>query len=124
MERSGAIWDGAREGKLLLGACASCAAICHPPLPMCPCCQSTQRVPRQVCGRGTLLSWLVSTHPGDASAAPRIVVVVRLEEGVNFVSNLIGAPVDTLHEGMALDICFEPSGALVLPLFRPAGLVS
>lgn len=121
MWEGGTIWEGAREGRLVLGACADCGELCHPPLPMCPGCQSNSRVARAVSGRASLVSWLVSTHPGDSSAQPRVVIVVRLEEGVNFVSNLICAQLDQLHEGMALELCFQPDEAgLVLPLFRPA----
>ena len=52
-----------------------------------------------------------------------MVIVARLAEGANFVSNLIGAPIDALHEGMALELCFVPSEDLVLPLFHPAGVL-
>lgn len=118
----GMIWDAAREGRLALRACAACHAICHPPLPMCPECQSVQWQQRSATGQAVLLSWLVSVHPGDAAASPCIVIVVQLEEGVRFVSNLVGAAVGSLHEGMALELCFEPSGELMRPLFRPAGV--
>jgi uncharacterized OB-fold protein len=116
----GSIWQGARQGALVLRACADCGAVCHPPLPMCPHCQSLHWQQQAASGTADLLSWLVSVHPGDAAQEPRVVIVVRLAEGVNFVSNLIGAAIDTLHEGMALELCFAPSEDLVLPLFRPA----
>jgi uncharacterized OB-fold protein len=122
MWEDGSIWQGAREGVLLLRACRDCGEVCHPPLPMCPHCQSLRWVQKAASGKATLLSWLVSVHPGDANPEARVVIVVRLEEGANFVSNLIGAPVDALHEGMALELCFAPSEDLVLPLFRPAGV--
>jgi len=117
----GTIWLGARDGRLSLRACADCARICHPPLPMCPHCQSLRWEQQAAAGKATLISWLVSLHPGDAAASHSTVIVVRLDEGVNFVSNLSGASVDALYEGMALDLCFENAGDLTLPVFRPAG---
>ena len=111
----GAIWEGADEGWLMLHACRACGELCHPPLPMCPHCQSVDWDRRQVSGEAELHSWLVSVHPGEASPEPRTVIVVRLAEGVNFVSNLIGAETSALYEGMALELCFAPSGDLVLP---------
>lgn len=129
----GTVWEGAREGKLMLRACRACGELCHPPLPMCPYCQSLDWEFRQVSGRAELLSWLVSVHPGEAApeTAPgprpearpeaRTVIVVRLAEGVNFVSNLIGERADALCEGMAMQLCFAPYGDQVLPFFRPAG---
>lgn len=115
-----AIWQDAADGALSLRVCAACGEICHPPLPMCPHCQSLRWERKAANGKARLVSWLVSVHPGDASEAPRIVIVAKLDEGVNFVSNLVGAPVDGLHEGMALDLCFETVEGIVLPLFRPA----
>ena len=124
MWEDGTIWQGAGEGVLRLRACADCGKLCHPPLPMCPHCQSLRWELKVASGRASLLSWLVSVHPGVGSAEARTVVVVRLEEGVNFVSNLIGAPADALFAGMALQCCFPPSGDLVLPLFRLADAAS
>lgn len=121
MWEDGTIWQGAREGVLQLRACADCGQLCHPPLPMCPHCQSLRWEQMVASGKASLLSWLVSVDPGAVDPEPRIVAVVRLAEGVNFVSNLVGVNVGALHEGMALDLCFEPSGDLVLPVFRPAG---
>jgi uncharacterized OB-fold protein len=123
MWEDGSIWQGAREGVLLLRACADCGLFCHPPLPMCPHCQSLSWTQQAASGKAVLLSWLVSVHPGDADPQPRVVIVARLAEGVNFVSNLIGAPVDALHEGMVIELCFASSEDLMLPLFRPAGAV-
>lgn len=116
----GTIWEGARAGKLLLRCCKACGELCHPPLPMCPECQSLDWEPHAVSGKASLVSWLVSLHPAEPASEARIVIVARLAEGVNFVSNLIDVSVGALHEGMALELCFAPSGETVLPLFRPA----
>ena len=120
MWEDGTIWQGARDGVLLLRVCADCEAVCHPPLPMCPHCQSLRWLQQPASGMAHLQSWLVSVHPAETDPAPRVVIVVQLDEGVRFVSNLIGAPVETLREGMALQLCFAPSDDLALPVFRPA----
>ncbi len=117
----GMIWQGAQGGRLLLRACGDCGRICHPPLPMCPHCQSLGWKQKAATGKARLVSWLMSLHPGDATAGQRLVIVVRLNEGVNFVSNLIGAPAEELYEGMELELCFEEAGDITLPVFRPAG---
>jgi hypothetical protein len=117
----GTIWEGTREGTLLLRACGPCGEICHPPLPMCPHCQSTIWDTRAACGRASLRSWLVSIRPDCQNEPPRIVIVAQLQEGVSFVSNLSGIKVEELYEGMPLELYFETVGNLTLPLFRPAG---
>ncbi|MBU6266607.1 MAG: OB-fold domain-containing protein [Sphingomonadales bacterium] len=115
-----ALWDGVRAGALALRACGSCGAICHPPLPMCPHCQSLTWDRRDVSGRARLVSWLVSTRPDRQEEAARIVAVAELAEGVRFVANMRDAGVDALHEGMALGLCFVDVDGETLPQFRPA----
>lgn len=115
----GTIWAGARQGRLPIRACGECGTLCHPPLPMCPECQSLAWEPREACGRATLESWLVTSDGAQPGDAPRIVAVVILEEGVRFVSNVIQAPLETLREGMPLQLCFGEVEGKVLPLFRP-----
>ena len=115
----GTIWTGAQQGKLLLKACRQCAAICHPPLPMCPRCQSLDWDSRAAAGRAKLKSWLVSIRPDRLDDTQRIVIVAELQEGARFVSNLIGASLADLREDMPLEICFEKQGDIDLPLFRP-----
>ena len=115
----GTIWQGTGEGKLLLKVCRQCAETCHPPLPMCPHCQSLDWESRAATGRATLKSWLISIRPDQAEEESRIVIVAELEEGVRFVSNLIGAALTELREAMPLKLCFEQSDDVVLPVFRP-----
>ena len=116
----GAILAGASTGKLMLRQCGQCHTICHPPLPMCPQCQSVEWKQYPACGRARLHSWLVSIRPDQQGDTPRIVIVANLEEGVRFVSNLIDAPIETLVEAMPLTLCFGGEGEQMLPMFRPA----
>jgi uncharacterized OB-fold protein len=117
----GAIWEGARQHRLVLRACSACGTICHPPLPMCPECQSLAWDERNTSGKAVLRSWFVSLRTGQSEAEPRIAIVVELDEGPALVSNIVGAELGTLHEGMALELTFAPDGELTLPVFRPAG---
>ncbi len=119
MWQSDRIWQGLGNKELLLAECRQCLSICHPPLPMCPRCQSLEWRSRRATGQATLGSWLISTDPGSADVVPRIVAVVQLAEGVNFVSNLTGTVIGDLYEGMPLELCFCNQDGLTLPLFRP-----
>jgi uncharacterized OB-fold protein len=114
-------WDGAREGRLLLRLCATCARLQHPPTPLCPACGSASWTTREASGRGTVYAWLLSHHPTEPDAAPRIVALVELAEGVRIVSNLLEVePGDALN-GMPVEACFVDYDGVVLPQFRPAG---
>lgn len=116
----GAIWRGAREGRLVLRACRQCSAICHPPLPMCPGCQAADWEERAAAGQATLHAWF--REAADAGGdEPRTIIVAQLAEGVRFVSNLIDAPAPgLLAQGMALDLCFVARDGVALPVFRLA----
>ena len=55
-----------------------------------------------------------------------MVILVDLEEGHRFVSNLIDTDHDAIHNGMAVDVCFveydtTDGEKLTLPQFLPAG---
>lgn len=124
----GVLWSGVEKRELLLRECCQCHTICHPPLPMCPNCQSLDWQTRAASGRAVLISWLLSTNPQQTKPQQpnaqqlndqhRIVIVVRLEEGVNFVSNLIDTPIEKLYEDMPLELCFDNIEGQTLPLFR------
>ncbi|HUP71991.1 MAG TPA: OB-fold domain-containing protein [Acidimicrobiales bacterium] len=113
-------WDGVNQGQLLLRCCAGCGRLQHPPSPMCPVCHSLKWTTREASGRGTVYSWIVSHHPTEADALPRIVVLVDLEEGVRLVSNLQGVAPSEVRNGMAIELCFDDFDGVALPQFRPA----
>src|SRR6266550_1526989 len=83
-------WDGAAEGRLLVKRCSSCGCLRHPPVPMCPHCRSLAWEPFECTGRGRVYSWILSRHPNEPDAEPRLVALVDLDEGVRLVSNLVG----------------------------------
>ena len=117
----GTIWEGARQGKLVLRTCRACKTPCHPPLPMCPVCQSLDWDMKEASGNARLKSWLVSIRPDGGGEPPRLTVVVTLAEGPNFMSNLVNADIETLYEGMPLTLTFQSHEDQVLPVFQPAG---
>ncbi|MCA9512446.1 MAG: OB-fold domain-containing protein [Myxococcota bacterium] len=114
-------WEGAKEGRLLLRRCAGCGRLAHPPVPMCGDCHSLAWTTEAASGRGTVYTWLVSKHPSQPDAHPRIVALVDLAEGVRIVSNLRDVDVDDVRDGMPVAVFFEEVNGHVLPQFRPAG---
>jgi uncharacterized OB-fold protein len=113
-------WDGVRDGRLLVRACASCGRLRHPPVPMCPACGSTEWSVREASGRGRVHAWIVSRHPTEPDAAPRLVALVELDEGVRLVSNLVDVDVADVRNELAVEVCFRDHDGVVLPQFRPA----
>jgi hypothetical protein len=61
-------------------------------------------------------------HPGFASQVPYAVVMVELEEGCKFVSNLLGVKPHDIRCGMAVEVVFEKlSDEVSVPKFRLRG---
>ena len=114
-------WEGVRDGRVLLQRCAGCGELRHPPGPMCPACLSLEWTAEEASGRGTIYSWVVSHHPTEADAEPRIVVLVDLAEGVRLVANLQGVPSSEVATGLAVEAFVAEVGGVMLPQFRPAG---
>jgi uncharacterized OB-fold protein len=114
-------WNGVKEGKLLILRCADCKTLRHPPVPMCPNCGSVKRDAQESTGRGTIYTWIRSHHPTEPDAAPRVVVLVELEEGIRMVSNLQGVDVEDVRNGMPVEVFFQDFDGVVLPQFRLAG---
>lgn len=115
-------WDGVAEGKLLLRRCASCKQLQHPPVPMCGNCHSLEWETQEASGRGSVYTYVVSRHPSEPDAEPRIVALIELEEGIRLISNLQGMTVDEVRNDMPVEVTFtEMEGGTVLPQFVAAG---
>ncbi|MBX6391264.1 MAG: OB-fold domain-containing protein [Frankia sp.] len=112
-------WEAVRAGRLVARECSACGRIAHPPAPMCAACGGGEWVERELSGRGTVHSWIVSRHPSQPDDAPRIVVLVDLAEGVRLVSNLREIDPADVRNGMAVTVFFDEVDGCWLPQFRP-----
>ncbi|MBK7948810.1 MAG: OB-fold domain-containing protein [Deltaproteobacteria bacterium] len=113
-------WEGVRDEKILVQRCDACGSLRQPPGPMCPRCQSLDWHPKAMSGRGTVYAFILSKHPTRPDDAPRLVVLVDLEEGVRMVSNLVDVDVRDVRIGMSVEAIFRVVDGATLPLFRMA----
>jgi acetyl-CoA acetyltransferase/uncharacterized OB-fold protein len=116
-------WRSGADGRLRLAACESCAALVHPPQPVCRHCRGHQIGVRAVSGFATLAGFTVNHRfslPG--LPAPYVVAQVAIEEDprVRLTTNVIGCDPDELELGLRMEVVFEQAGDAWLPLFRPA----
>ncbi len=118
-------FEGARRGQLMLQKCAGCGELRFPPHEICTRCLGTRAGWVAVSGRGEVYSFNIMHqvyHPGFATEVPYAVVVVKLDEGVKFVSNLVGVKPAEIKCGMPVEVTFEKlSDQVMLPKFRPRG---
>ncbi len=103
--------------------CDGCGELHFPAHSFCSHCLSTRSSWVPVSGRGEIYSFNVMHqvyHPGFAAEVPYAVVVVKLEEGPKFVSNLVGIKPHDIRIGMPVEVTFEKmSDEIMLPKFRP-----
>ena len=117
-------WEGARDGRLMLQRCLECGTWRFPAAPCCAACRSGRSEWRAASGRATLHSFCRFHKPyfdGFAEELPYTVIQVRLEEGVELFSSLVGLVDGRIVVGMKLRACFDrvtEAGTLVK--FAPA----
>ena len=115
-------FEGARAGRLMVQKCDSCGTLRFPAHELCSKCNSTDSRWVPVCGRGEVFSFNIMHqlyHPGFAKEVPYAVVMVELEEGCKFVSNLLGIKPHEIKCGMPVEVTFEKlNDEVSMPKFR------
>ena len=121
-EDNGWWWEQAAEGKLAIQRCASCQTLSHPPRPVCGECHSFEWDHVSASGRGTLCSYTVLYHPQfPGYEYPLIIILVDLEEGTRFTSQLINCAPEDVTFGMSLEmVMHEDPDGFRIPMFQPA----
>lgn len=119
-------WTAGADGVLRLQKCLDCAALIHPPQPVCRYCRSMNMGVRDVSGRATLAGFTINhrfSFPG--LPAPYVVAQVAINEDprVRLTTNIIDCDPDQLELGQQVEVAFENIEDVWLPLFRlaPAG---
>lgn len=115
-------WTSGSDGRLRIQECESCAALIHPPQPVCRYCRGHEMGVRAVSGFATLAGFTVNHRFGvPGLPAPYVVAQVALEEDprVRLTTNVIDCEPDDLVLGMRLEVVFQEDDDVWLPLFRP-----
>lgn len=115
-------WSYVAAGELRLQRCGACATYRHPPKPVCAACGSVASEWIPASGQGEVWATTVihpPTLPAFAARTPYAAVVVRLEEGVFLVSNVLDREPDDVVVGMPVEVVItEVEPDLRLPLVR------
>lgn len=114
-------WEACKRGEFVVQKCEPCNKLWHPPRGLCPTCHSTEKTEEKLSGGGKILSWARQVRPASFmfDESPWL-ILVELDEGVRFVSNLESdAPPEY---GMRVKVDFaETMGGQAVPIFRPEG---
>lgn len=117
-------WTAIDGGELRIQRCVSCQTFRHPPRPSCARCGARESEFVSVAGSGEVWSFTVihpPTLPAFAGRTPYAAAVIRLDEGVFLVSNVVDCPLDEIAIGARVELAItEVEEGLNLPLFRRA----
>lgn len=116
-------WTSGADGRLRIQECSSCAALIHPPQPICRYCRGDELGIRVVSGFAVLIGFTVNHRfsvPG--LSAPYVVAQVALEDDprVRLTTNAVECEPEDLALGMRMEVVFRHIEDVWLPLFRPA----
>jgi uncharacterized OB-fold protein len=114
-------WEAAADDRLAIQRCADCGVLRHPPAPMCGACGSLRWDVQDATGRGRIVTWISSLHPNRPDDAPRIVILVELEEGTRLVSNLVDPPHAGPFDDLPVVVDFRDDRGVRTPFFTVAG---
>ncbi|PKN62444.1 MAG: hypothetical protein CVU57_24470 [Deltaproteobacteria bacterium HGW-Deltaproteobacteria-15] len=116
-------WEGCRHHQLKFQKCSECGLVRWPPSIICPACHSLEQkwVPAE--GRGKIFTFAVyhqAFHPAFKNDLPYVVAVIELEEGVHFLSNLVGCDHRLIRCGMPVRVVWEDrKEGFSIPKFTP-----
>lgn len=111
------VWEGARQGKLIVGRCVSCMRHHHYPRSKCPLCHSEKVEFVASAGRGSIYSFSVLRR----TQVPYALAWVTLDEGPGLMTNIVNADLDGLEIGQRVQVVFVSSqDGTPVPMFEPA----
>lgn len=123
---SAPFWQAARQGQLVIQGCRDCGARIMYPRRFCPSCLGDNLAFTPARGTGeiyTLTTQMAGPPSGFEALLPYVIAVVRLDEGVQMMSNIVGPDAEQARIGdrVTVDFAAVEGSDMVLPVFRRDG---
>jgi uncharacterized OB-fold protein len=98
-----------RYYRILGNKCEKCGQEYFPPVNVCSNCHSVKLVDQEMPKKGTLLSYTLQKESilGFEDQEPMIFGLVKLDNGVRIVAQLVDIPYESMKEGMKLVAVFR-----------------
>ncbi|MCU1391745.1 MAG: hypothetical protein JWM34_173 [Ilumatobacteraceae bacterium] len=114
-------WNGTRLGELRHQRCDACATPNFGPGLVCRHCRSRELTWVAGSGRGSVYSWTIVWRPQTpAFEVPYAPAIIRLDEGYDLLTALVGLDHTDIAEGLRVAVEFHPiSDEITLPFFHP-----
>lgn len=119
---SAPFWAAAREERLTYQVCGDCGTATMYPKRLCPSCLADAMTWRDAAGTGEVYTYteqVAGPPSGFEDLVPYVVAVVRLDEGVQMMSNIVGPGASSVACGDRVTVAFHtlPDSDTVLPVF-------
>lgn len=113
-------WDGCRERRLLVQRCHDCGAHVFIPQEWCAECLGNDLRWVESSGTGEVVTYtVVSRSQTPAFETPYVIAVVRLAEGHEMMTNIIGPDATAVQIGDPVEVSFVPIDPdVTLPCFQ------
>ena len=116
-------WEACKRHELLIQQCENCGAKIFYPKLFCPQCLSSDLRWIQASGKGKVYTFttVYGYQPKDfVQDVPYVVAVIRLEEGVQMMANIVGCSPEEINCGTDVEVVFEDvTEDISLPRFKP-----
>lgn len=116
-------WEAARQEKLQVQKCQDCGKFVFYPRIVCPYCFSDSLEWVQIDGKGTVYSYTVVENNAPSffqQDMPYVVAIVRLQEGIQMMSNIVECDPYSVECDMPVEVVFvKANEEFTLPMFRP-----
>jgi uncharacterized OB-fold protein len=113
-------WEACRDRRLTVQRCQDCGKHVFLPQSFCPNCLSRSLSWVQASGTGSVVTYTVVWRPQTpAFEVPYVIAVVRLDEGVEMLTNLVDAEPEQVSIGARVRVAFaDVAEHTTLPFFR------
>jgi uncharacterized protein len=116
-------WDGCKEKKLLYQKCNDCGEVIFFPKLICPNCMGENLGWEESKGRGKIHTFTVTydmAPPEFMPYVPYALAIIRLDEGFQFMSNIVECEFEEIKCDTEVEVVFEKAtDEITLPKFRP-----
>ncbi len=116
-------WEAARERRFIIQQCTDCKKYIFYPRICCPHCFSDRVEWVEASGKGTIYSYTVVLNNAPSAFmndVPYVIAVVKLEEGVQLLSNIVDCDPEKVRCDMNVEVTFEKlDDQFTLPKFKP-----
>jgi hypothetical protein len=116
-------WKAAKQNVFTIQKCKACGSHIFIPRICCPECFSDELDWVVASGKGTVYSYTVVYNNAPSrfqSEMPFVIAIVRLDEGGQMLTNIVGCDPSEVKCDMRVEVQFEKlNDEFNLPLFRP-----